>query len=245
MRVAVITPHYNETSAVLARCINSVQQQTYTDWQHFVMGDGKGVEALPAHWWLIPKLTYHSLPWTGDSGNTPRLVAFALANKQGFDAVVFLDGDNWMDPEHLANMVALQQSRKSDIVTCPRRLLRSDNLEVLAAEDTIDSDGKRFNDMNCYFITRPAFFVLHAFLLEPQEFGVLSDHYLWDAIVKEYNSFYIPRCVQPTINYVTTYTWHYILYKQPAPPNSKAFVQGEQGIVLQPCNVEDFIQLLL
>src|SRR4051794_26673695 len=102
LKIAVVTPYYKESPAVLRQCHESVLRQSYAC-RHILVSDG-----YPAPYFDDAKDAIHiKLPQAhGDNGNTPRAMGGVLADRQGFDAVAYLDADNWYEPNHIESMVA-------------------------------------------------------------------------------------------------------------------------------------------
>src|SRR5688572_2575090 len=101
MRIAVITPSYRTPSSWLEMCFRSVQGQTVAC-SHFVVNDGDDAEAFAnvreAHMVQIPGPH-------GDTGNAARAVGPICAIAGGFDAIAYLDADNWYEPHHIESLV--------------------------------------------------------------------------------------------------------------------------------------------
>src|SRR3990172_6396080 len=96
MRVAVITPYYKAREDWLTRCHESVRAQTHPA-THILVADGTP-ESYVDGWEAqhIVLMKNH-----GDFGDTPRAVGSVSAIGQGFDAIAYLDADNWYAPEHI------------------------------------------------------------------------------------------------------------------------------------------------
>ncbi|MEI9963395.1 MAG: glycosyltransferase [Caulobacteraceae bacterium] len=104
LRVAVVTPYFKEPLELLRQCHLSVARQTYPC-LHVMVADGFPQAALDG--WQIDHLT---LPRPhGDIGSTPRLVGCYHAIGLGFDAVAFLDADNWYREDHVETLVRLHE----------------------------------------------------------------------------------------------------------------------------------------
>src|SRR5579871_2244121 len=103
LKVAVVTPYYKESPEVLRKCHESVLAQTHKC-DHFLVADGhpSPLFANHPHHIILPHAN-------GDNGNTPRAIGGLLAESQGYDAVAYLDADNWYEPTHIANLVAAQE----------------------------------------------------------------------------------------------------------------------------------------
>lgn len=206
MRIAVVTPYYRESLNMLKRCHASVIGQTYADVTHIMVADGHPRDEIEewARCQHIPLPVGHN-----DSGDTPRTVGCGSASGQQFDAIALLDADNWFEPEHLETMLKVQVESGALIVTCSRRLVRPDTGESLGV--CVESDGRNFNDTNCYLVTHPAFPLFAAWGFRNKQtaksIGCLGDRLFWDAVVKSEVS--RAHSLKATVNYETEYAAHY------------------------------------
>src|SRR5262245_48591144 len=148
MRVAVVTAYYQEPLGILQRCVDSVRAQGHPC-THILVADGHARPELDE--WPVQHV---KLPVSHrDIGDTPRLIGCVSAYSQGFDALCWLDADNWLEPAHVALCVALAQEQGVSVVTSARMLRRPDGSALGVCTE---SDGETFNDTNCYFLTREA-----------------------------------------------------------------------------------------
>jgi glycosyltransferase involved in cell wall biosynthesis len=117
LRIAVVTPYYKETTAILRQCHDSVLNQTYPC-QHILVSDGH-----PNGLFDNSETALHiTLPnASADNGNTPRAMGRIFAEQRGFDAVAYLDADNWFDPIHIETLVAAQEMSCSPIAASRRK----------------------------------------------------------------------------------------------------------------------------
>jgi glycosyltransferase involved in cell wall biosynthesis len=219
MKVAVITPYYKEDLQMLARCHNSVAKQSYPDVTHFMVADGFPVNQVNA--WDCEHIT---LPNCADSGDTPRFIGFAVASTKGFDAVCFLDADCWLEPDHIATLVGVMKESDRPVVTCPRNLY--DIHGTFLARDT-ESDGKGFNDTNCYLIHRNAFLLVHAWITKPNGEGLVGDRYFWAEVCR--SGVPMARSMKATVNYTTTFAFHYKQLGLPVPDHAKVIADLGDG----------------
>ena len=109
MRISVIVPVFN-CKRYLARCLESVKAQSYTDWECIVVDDSSTDGSLEEILRLVggdsrfKVLSYKRNAGTATSRNR------GMKEARG-DALFFLDADDWLDPvileylhnEHLAN----------------------------------------------------------------------------------------------------------------------------------------------
>src|SRR5690242_4505299 len=110
MRVAVITPYYNESTDWLRRCYESVRAQTHPALHLFV---ADGIPNAAINDWECDHLTV-SGP-NRDGGNMARGIGALQCVAHNFDAIAFLDGDNWYTPDHIASMIELVTRTKAHV----------------------------------------------------------------------------------------------------------------------------------
>jgi len=222
MRVAVITPYYREALHVLVRCRSSVFAQTYPDVRHYMLADGNPSDELR-------DLMFHvELPRCNDYGDTPRLVGCAIADAQGADAILLLDADCWLEKGHIEQMVKVMQREDAPIVTCPRNLYRTNGSYMCVDSE---SDGVHFNDTNCYLIRKDAFHLLRAWGLKDKRLCIIDDRVFW-ATVKD-SGLKIARSGVPTVNYPTSFAFHYSQNKEPIPDDTKVIMQIDGELTMR------------
>jgi glycosyltransferase involved in cell wall biosynthesis len=219
MRVAVITPYYKEDLNTLARCHKSVVAQTYKDVTHFMVADG-----FPRDYVDTWECEHIKLPNCADTGDTPRVVGYAVASARGFDAICFLDADCWLEPQHISEMVDIMKSSGCAVVTCPRNLYHMDGTFMAVDKE---SDGRAFNDTNCYLIHRNAYMLIHAWIQKPPGEGLIGDRYFWFEVCK--SGVPMARAIKPTVNYTTTFAFHYELNGLPVPDHAKVIADLGDG----------------
>jgi glycosyltransferase involved in cell wall biosynthesis len=208
MKVAVVTPYYKEPTEVLDRCINSVKAQTHPDVFHVLVSDG--------HPSVVTEHTILS-PNTGDMGDTPRLIGSAYASAIGADAIIFLDADCWLDPDHVEKLIEAQKVSGALILTNPRKIWCKFTDEYFGVDT--ESDGIDFNDTNCYFIMRPMFKVISGWGFKTVNKGLIGDRFFWEACIRSGAS--IGRTTQTMTNYPSDFVCHYEMFCRPIPPDAK------------------------
>lgn len=212
LRVAVITPYYLEALELLRNCHDSVLRQTYPA-THFLVADGHPRQDVSE--WGVNHITL-AKPH-GDVGNTPRGIGAISAVNQGFDAVCFLDADNWFYPHHIEAMIRLHRETGAAVCTASRTIHRLDG--SLMFRDEKECDGVNHVDTSCYFITRAAFRVLPIWALMPPELGPIGDRVVWQSIVaRRMRRAHHP---EPTVAFRTQYQVHYLSRGETPPPNAK------------------------
>lgn len=213
MKVAVITPFYQPRQAWLAQCHASVRAQTHPC-THFLVSDGGGENPLKdfSGQFLLLKRNHH------DYGDTPRAVATMMAIGQGFDAITYLDDDNWLYPDHVERLVTLHQQTQAPVCTCARELVDLDGTHLGSC---VESDGVEFNDTNCYLFTRAAYSALAAWVVKPAPLRGVGhgDFYLWRLLLQ--TGLKRARQPQATVAYRTTWPGHYTRHQRPVPAGAK------------------------
>lgn len=219
MRVAVISPYFKEPVSQLRRCHASVLAQTHPC-RHIFVSDGFPQDLST----LGPDLDHILLPRHEDFGNTPRAIGGISAAARHFEAVAFLDSDNWFEPNHIEHMVGLAASASAAVVAA-RRMLRSPEGAILGV-DTFDSDGDEFCDTNCVFLTLTALDLVVEWLM-PKDLAVVGDRVFWERVRR--SGFKRVASDLPTVNYVTDWAAHYERFGLPVPPNAKKMTEDPGG----------------
>ena len=212
LRVAVVTPYCTEAPEVLAQCHASVVAQTHPC-THILVADGSP-SAVAATW----DAQHITLPRRhADFGDTPRAIGAMSAMAQGFDAIAFLDGDNWIAPDHVATMAALHAETGAQVVIAARTLHRLDGSLLRASGEA--GDGTEHVDTNCLFVTSAAFRTLPFWAMIPKRLHYAGDRMVWSAI--QALGYKIARATKPTVAYRTGHRVHYEEQGEEPPPNAK------------------------
>ena len=166
-RVAVITPYYKEPLAQLEQCHQSVLGQS-EPCLHVLVSDGHPRPRIN-HW----AAEHVRLPRShGDIGSTPRLIGCYHAIGLGVEAVAFLDADNWYGPDHIAMLLEAMDREQAAFVSSSRTLCRMDGSVMGPCPLT---DPERFIDTNAMLFGRPAFPLLHQWVLMPPYGHLIGD----------------------------------------------------------------------
>ncbi len=211
MKVAVVTPYYKTPLEWLHDCHQSVRAQTH-HCTHIMVADGEPVETVDK----FDAVHLTSLGPNDDVGNTARAIGSIAAIRQGFDAVCYLDADNWYRPEHVERMVALFGETKAAICAAARTLHHVDGTLLGRCPET---DGEAFVDTNCMFLTREAFPIVSVWHTLDRRLDPIGDRVIWFqakqlGISTAYSG-------EPTVCYRTNYREHYELFNAVPPPGAK------------------------
>jgi glycosyltransferase involved in cell wall biosynthesis len=212
MKIAVVTPYYQEDEAMLRACHESVRAQSHPA-THILVADGH-----PQAWLDDAEAQHFRLPVSHrDYGDTPRAIASLSAAAQGFDAVAYLDADNWYQPNHIETLVRLRRETGAAICSTMRSMHRLDGSLLGWCHM---SDGEDFVDTNCLGVFREAFPLLTQWALMPAWAHVLDDRMIWHVL----RDSGLPRAHSDefTVCYRDAFARHYKLLGEEPPPGCKS-----------------------
>ena len=170
-RVAVVTPYFQVPEDKLKRCCASVASQSFAC-DHILVADGEP-QILHAEMQVIHMVLPENV---GNSGATPRGLGGQYAFSQGYDAVAFLDADNWYEPDHIETAIKDLEDQNLDVVYTRRNIVFEDG-DILQVDDPQDVGGVHV-DTNCYIMSKRAAFLMGFWALYPKEFGAGEDRYM-------------------------------------------------------------------
>lgn len=199
MRVAVVTPRFREPREWFQQCLDSVRDQTYPC-THIVVNDG--AERGPDN---SDRVQVIDLPVSlGFIGDPARAIGSVSAVAQGFDAIAWLDADNWYSPNHIESLVKLHQDTGAAVLTSHRYLHRLDGGRLGPCPET---DGTSFADTSTMLITREAFGVIPTWFLMEPKYHPIGDRMIWSYITDEGISHAHSGLM--TLHYRTAWRFHY------------------------------------
>ena len=172
-RIAVLTPYYQESLGLLERCHRSVMQQTLPC-EHILVADGFPRAELDG--WPVRHIRI-ATP-SRNFGDTPRRIAGDAAIEAGFDAVAYLDADNWLRPCHVESLFACHLARGTPVCHSARTLHRVDGtlMPIFTRGDNIVHV-----DTSCLFVAAAAFDLLPLWGTWPSELSRIDDRMFWHA----------------------------------------------------------------
>ena len=211
MRIAVVTPYYKEADPVLRMCHDSVRAQS-VPCRHILVADGfpnPMVDEWDARHMTLPD-------GHRDGGNIPRVLGSISAFNQGYDAVAFLDADNWFQPDHLERMIDLHHATGAAVCTAGRSMHRFDGTFMF---DDDKNDGRSHVDTSCYFLTRAAAPLVARWGLIPRGLADIVDTIYWQTILGARLDH--AHLVTPTVCYRTPYEADYLRIGEAMPEGGK------------------------
>ena len=211
MKVAVITPYHTEPLAMLKRAHDSVATQTHSC-THYMVADGHARSEIDT-WDVrhIPLPTEHT-----NNGNTPRAIGSMDAIGDNFDAIAYLDADNWFDPDHIVNLIKLHEETNADLVSSGRVIHAIDGTILLPNGET--GDGERHADTSAFMVFASGFSVLPMWALMPDELGPNCDRVFYQAALRiGLKHVHHPK---PTMHFTSRYGVHYRAAGLEVPPEA-------------------------
>ena len=191
-RVAIVTAYHKEERSILQRCLTSVRRQTVAA-DHIVVADGH-----PQDWIDGEDVRHIRLDRShGDYGNTPRGIGALLAIAEDYDAIAFLDADNWLLPIHveLALATARQAGGPHDYIIAQRNMVRPDGTVMPIPDEPIDSHV----DTNCFVFLPGSYHHLQTFALVPRKLAGIGDRIFFAGLRKQHLRFAV--VATKTVNY--------------------------------------------
>ena len=141
-KVSIIIPTYNRAE-VLAASIQSVLQQTYTDFELLIVDDGSSdntdivVESI-----IDNRIRYLKMP-ENKGASTARNEGIRQAN---YDYIAFQDSDDYWKPEKLEKQMAfLTQRPEVGLLYCPYECKKADGTTILVPGSNIPPEEKQGN----------------------------------------------------------------------------------------------------
>jgi glycosyltransferase involved in cell wall biosynthesis len=223
-RIAVLTPYLREPIRLLERCHRSVRGLTVRC-EHILIADGFPRAELDT--WPVRHLRL-SKP-SQNFGDTPRRIAGEAAMDGGFEAVIYLDADNWLRPRHVESLFACHLARGAAVCHSARTLHRVDETVMPLVQR---GDNHEHVDTSCVLVATAAFDLLRIWGTWPRELSRIDDRMFWHAVVSRghgangftgalttcyeasHSGFYralgeaSPPGVRPDIDLDTLFRWH-------------------------------------
>ena len=132
--VSVIIPVYN-VEEYLERCINSVLEQTYTDYEVILINDG----STDNSGLICDRYArqYDSVKVINQENK-----GLALARKAGIDKakgnyVIFVDSDDWIHEDMLNRMYQKMKETQSQIVCCKDKIVYENGKQIINAKMSV------------------------------------------------------------------------------------------------------------
>jgi cellulose synthase/poly-beta-1,6-N-acetylglucosamine synthase-like glycosyltransferase len=220
MKVAIVTPYYKEPREMIERCIRSVAAQDVPA-THFVVSDGHPQD------WIDGEAVRHLRLGAshGDYGNTPRSIGGILAASEGFDAIGFVDADNWLETAHVSTCLrtaaeAAAAGEELDYVVARRRLVRNDG-SVMNIQTRDDHDGTHV-DTNCFFMLPGSFHALGQWGVMPKPLSVIGDRIFVGSLRAQ--GLRSARSREVTVNYLCTWAFLFEALGETPPDYAKSSI---------------------
>ena len=214
MKVAVITPYFKEPDQTLERCLDSVRRQSEPA-THILVADGHPRELVENAGVRHIRLDRAH----ADAGNAARGLGALLAVAEEFDAITFLDADNWFDEQHVSHCIrtALSTPELPDFVVARRRLCRPDG-SLLPGSKEAEDRGQHV-DTNCFFLLRSSFHVASRWAALPKALFEVGDRVFLKLMIAE--NLRANLCSETRVNYSCTWRSPYLAANEQPPASAK------------------------
>jgi hypothetical protein len=221
-KIAIVTPWNGYHAEWFAECRASVEAQTLKV-DHVLVFDG--VTASPGAFQAARQrlIQIPSKPGAGlghaDTGNLARGIGGTLCAAENYDAVCFLDADNWIEPEHMEQLWCVSRTNPDPFsIVVARRIMHTLDGRAMYQEQAEHAAGHV--DTNCMFFGRAAFRLLPVWTQIPAEMAHIGDQVFWK-VARQWLGKDPPALVVPTVHYRTPYAAHYRAAGLPAPEGAK------------------------
>lgn len=126
-KVSIIIPCYNVEHKLMQRCLSSITNQTYTDYEVIIVDDGSELayrEVLNGIENQYKKLKIYHQNNKGVSAARNNGVKYA----QG-EYIVFVDADDYLVPDYLSEAISIAEDNNADLVIGLNMTTYSDEIE--------------------------------------------------------------------------------------------------------------------
>jgi glycosyltransferase involved in cell wall biosynthesis len=210
-KVAIVTPYYDDPVKWLERCHESVLAQSYPT-THILVADGKPnreVERWHARHIRLPHR--HC-----DFGDTPRTVGAVDAIGSGYDAIGFLDADNWLAEDHVASCLAAAQEARAGFVSSGRYLCHL-NGRVMGVCD--NCNGETFVDTSSMLFLGDGLPLVYEWNKIPWNYHPICDRVMFSKVKS--SGVQRAHVARPTVYYRVSQPSIYELLDEPVPETAQ------------------------
>ena len=122
MKISVIVPVYN-VSNYLNQCIQSILSQSFKDFELIVVDDGSTDDSLEkCERWVCNDNRINLIKQSNQGLSKARNSGIRVAKG---DYLVFVDSDDWIEPDMFSNMVHFVETQHADIVVCRGQMVEA------------------------------------------------------------------------------------------------------------------------
>jgi hypothetical protein len=160
-----------------------------------------------------------------DYGNTPRSLGSISALNLGYDAVAFLDADNWFAPDHVESLVAACRNTGAPVSISERVIVVGSGQEL--PEDLTEGSAAAHIDTSTLLVTAGAAFLLPVWAMMDRSLTVVGDRVF--AGVMQIKRVPIARTGRRTLFYHSDWASDYEALGLPVPAGAKRIAPGQAG----------------
>lgn len=196
--ISIVTSTYNRYEKLI-KCIESVQAQTYKDYEHIIIDDHSSdkTEEIVNHYAKFDKrIKYQKLPKRFGNDTRPKNLGISLSEGE---YIAFLDDDNQYRPDHLSALLReLERNPDVSMVYGDRWLIDQDGqikpqIGIFHDYDAFLLLRRNYIDTSDVLIRREALFQVGGF---DERYDKYIDWNLWVRLVKGLHNFkHIPLII--------------------------------------------------
>ncbi len=134
MKFSIVIPVYN-VEKYIEKCLNSIYSQSYNNYEVIIVNDGSKDNSDVVIKKFIKEKQNFSL-YKKENGGLSDARNFGVTKSSG-DYIVFLDGDDYIEPDLLLNLNEVIKKGKFDVVRYELKLVDENN-NVIAKPKTLD-----------------------------------------------------------------------------------------------------------
>ena len=150
--ISVIIPVYN-TGVYLKKCVESILDQTFPDFELFLVDDGSSDESPQICDEYAAKDTRVRVIHQKNQGQSVARNN-AIAQMQG-QWVMFCDSDDWIHPQYFEILLSCMEKKKADIAICDcQPLSENENLSIHSFSHIHFTSSSKSNVNRSLLLTR-------------------------------------------------------------------------------------------
>ncbi len=218
--VSIITPSYN-TAQYIAKTIQSVQAQTYTNWEMIIVDDCSTdhTDEVVAPFLSDPRIRYLKNPQNSGAAISRN---FALREAKG-KWIAFLDSDDLWSPEKLEKQINFMMENDYKFTYTDYRIcINGKWMPYINIAPNKVTKRKLYN--YCYFSTITVMYDSECIgLIQIADLRKNNDYAMWLQAIEKASAYRLPECLSYYIKREQSISsgkktklikWHYILFRK-------------------------------
>ena len=145
--ISIVVPVYN-ASQYIEKCIKSILQQTYYEWELILIDNGSTDEsyAICRKYAQLDERIFVLHQHHNQGVSVARNLG---KEKAGGEFITFIDADDWVEPDFLEKLVSMQQKEKADMAICGYSVVHEADRKEEEAAGTGEAEKKEYRIKAC------------------------------------------------------------------------------------------------